>query len=268
MVSPGPLRNPRSAAGPVVLLAGSGDSTDIVANYLAAQVRELVVVVEEPPSRLRMARRRAHRVGWLEMLGQLLFVGLLQPILTRRGTPRRIAILRAAGVDTTHRPADHRVSSVNDPGTVSLVASLHPTLVVVHGTRIIASTVLKSMGCPAINLHAGITPRYRGVHGGYWALVDSHPEWVGSTVHLVDPGIDTGSILGQTTFEVSAEDTFATYPDLHLVHGLPLLGTQVSAVMAGEALRTRPVGLAPGSGLHYHPTLWGYLWHRWRRGVR
>ena len=62
---------------------------------------------------------------------------------------------------------------------------------------------LGSLGCPVVNVHAGITPRYRGVHGGYWALAERHPEWVGTTVHLVDPGIDTGAILAQATFDVS-----------------------------------------------------------------
>ena len=107
----------------------------------------------------------------------------------------------------------------------------------VHGTRIIAARVLESAGCPVVNMHAGITLRYRGVHGGYWALAEQHPDWVGTTVHLVDPGIDTGGILAQTTFEVSGEDTIATYPDLHLVHGLPLLGAQVDKVMSGIGAR-------------------------------
>ena len=117
-------------------------------------------------------------------------------------------------------------------------------------------------------MHAGITPRYRGVHGGYWALAEHHPDWVGTTIHLVDAGIDTGGILAQATFEVSGEDTIATYPDLHLVHGLPLLAAQVEKVMAGLELEPLPASLAPGTGLYYHPTLWGYLWHRWRHGVR
>ena len=38
--------------------------------------------------------------------------------------------------------------------------------------------------------------------------------------------------------------------------------------MAGQALEPLPAGIAPGSGLYYHPTLWGYLWRRWRQGVR
>jgi folate-dependent phosphoribosylglycinamide formyltransferase PurN len=252
----------------VLLLAGPGYSTDVVANYLAARTSDLVVVVEDPQSRLQMARRRARRVGWISVVGQVLFVALLLPVLRRLGADRRAAILGEASVDATHRAPSHRVRSVNDDETVSLVTSLHPDVVVVHGTRIIAARALESAGCPVVNVHAGITLRYRGVHGGYWALAEQHPDWVGTTVHLVDPGIDTGGILGQTTFEVSSEDTIATYPDLHLVHGLPLLGSQVDKVLSGVALEQLPASVAPGSGFYYHPTIWGYLWRRWRAGVR
>jgi folate-dependent phosphoribosylglycinamide formyltransferase PurN len=252
----------------VVLLAGPGYSTDIVANYLASRVSDLVLVVENPQSRVEMTRRRARRVGWIPVVGQVLFIALLLPVLRHRGTRRRSAIFRASSLDPTHRAPSRRVPSVNDDETVALLTSLQPDVVIVHGTRIIAARVLKSAGCPVVNMHAGITLRYRGVHGGYWALAERHPEWVGTTVHLVDPGIDTGGILAQATFEVTGEDTIATYPDLHLTHGLPLLGTQIDKVMAGSDLEPLPASIVPGSGFYYHPTLWGYLWRRWRGGVR
>jgi folate-dependent phosphoribosylglycinamide formyltransferase PurN len=265
--------HPRTAGGAptgpggVVLLAGSGPSTDVVANYLSDRVPDLVLVVEEPQSRLELARRRARRIGWVPAVGQVLFVAI-QPVLRRLGAHRRAAIFREASLDTSHRVPTHRVSSVNDDATLALLTSLRPTMVVVHGTRIIAARILGSVDCPVVNMHAGITLRYRGVHGGYWALAERHPEWVGTTVHLVDPGIDTGGILAQATFVVSPEDTIATYPDLHLVHGLPLLGAQVDKVIAGSALEPVPASIATGSGFYYHPTLWSYLWRRWRDGVR
>ena len=252
----------------VVLLAGSGYSSDIVANYLASRTSDLVVVMESPQSRAELARRRARRVGWFAVVGQVLFVACLQPVLYRIGKRRRTAILRTASTDTAQRGSRHRVESVNDEKTIALLRSIRPDLVVVHGTRIIATRVLASVGCPVVNMHAGITPRYRGVHGGYWALAERHPEWVGTTVHLVDAGIDTGGILAQTTFQVSEADTIATYPDLHLVHGLPLLGAQLDKVMTGARLEPLSEVLAPGSGLYYHPTIWGYVWRRWRDGVR
>jgi Formyl transferase len=254
--------------GRVVLLAGPGDSTDIVANFLAARVPELVLIVEEPPSRLQMAKRRARRVGWLSAAGQVLFVALLLPALRRQGARRRADILRAASVDEAPREPHHRVSSVNDAKVVALLSTLRPAVVVVNGTRIISTRVLESAGCPFVNMHAGITPRYRGVHGGYWALAERHPEWVGTTVHLVDPGIDTGAILAQSVFDVTGEDSFATYPFLHLVNGLPLLGAEIDKVMAGSALTPTSEGIARGSRLYYHPPLWGYLRYRLFQGVR
>lgn len=251
-----------------MLLAGPGYSTDVVANYLASLVPEVVVIVENPQSRAQMARRRARRVGWLTAGGQVLFVTLLQPVLRRLGARRRDSILGAASVDTTRRAPSHRVPSVNDDETVALLRSLRADAVVVHGTRIIAARVLASAGCPVLNMHAGITPRYRGVHGGYWALAEHHPEWVGTTVHLVDPGIDTGGILAQTTFEVSGDDSIATYPDLHLVHGLPLLGALIEKLLSDRELEPVQRRITSGSHLYYHPTLWGYMWRRWRDGVR
>ena len=141
-------------------------------------------------------------------------------------------------------------------------------MVVVHGTRIIPARVLESLGCPVVNMHAGITPRYRGVHGGYWALAERHPEWVGTTVHLVDPGIDTGGILAQATFDVTDEDT-----DRHLPGPALDPRTRSARRPGGQGddragARADVAGIAPGSGLYYHPTLWGYLWRRWRHGVR
>jgi folate-dependent phosphoribosylglycinamide formyltransferase PurN len=252
----------------VVLLAGPGPSTEVVANFLDSRVPELVVIMEDPPSRRQLALRRARRLGWRPVVGQLLFIVVALPML-RRGASRRVNdILRAASADETPREPDHRVPSVNDAQVINLLTSIRPAMVIVNGTRIIATPVLESADCPVVNLHAGITPRYRGVHGGYWALAEHHPEWVGSTVHLVDAGIDTGGILGQTVFEVTDQDSFATYPTLHLVHGLHLLGTQVDKVMAGEDLAPGASNLAPGSHLYYHPSVWGYLRRRWRDGVR
>ena len=79
---------------------------------------------------------------------------------------------------------------------------------------------------PVINIHAGVTPRYRGVHGGYWALREGRPGLAGSTVHLVDPGIDTGGILAQATFTAGDADSIATYPLLHLACGSPCCWTR------------------------------------------
>ncbi len=247
----------------VVLLGDRSAMTASVAHALAAHLGErapVTVVLEESPSRLALARRRARRLGWWTVAGQVAFVGLVMPLLRRRGHPRVQQIADDSHLDLS--PVQHAVlvGSVNDEGTIALLDQAEPALVVVHGTRIISRPVLNAITVPVINVHAGVTPRYRGVHGGYWALREGRPDLAGSTVHLVDPGIDTGDILAQATFTPSASDSIATYPLLHLACALPLLLDQVDAVLAGDSpVTVPPLPGAETSELRWHPTAWDYL---------
>ena len=167
---------------------------------------------------------------------------------------------------------------------IALLRDLAPAVVVVQGTRIISPAALAAVRCPFVNTHGGVTPRYRGVHGGYWALTEGRPDLVGTTVHLVDPGIDTGTVLARTHFTPGPQDSIATYFYLHLASGLPALAEQVARLVAGgraeptsqmPAPPTSATSESPGatpvqgnSRLWWHPTLWGYLARRWRAGVR
>ena len=47
----------------------------------------------------------------------------------------------------------------------------------------------------SINIHAGISPYYRGTDCNFWALYDNNPHLVGSTIHLLSKGLDSGPIL-------------------------------------------------------------------------
>ena len=107
---------------------------------------------------------------------------------------------------------------------------------------------------------------YRGVHGGYWSLVEGKPETCGVTVHLVDPGIDTGNILGQALISPQEKDNFVTYPALQLAAGLPLM---FRAVMNGLEDKVEVQPYPDGkSGLWSHPAAWEYLFYRLFKGVK
>jgi len=47
----------------------------------------------------------------------------------------------------------------------------------------------------AINIHAGVSPYYRGTDCNFWALFDDNPHLVGSTIHLLSKGLDSGPML-------------------------------------------------------------------------
>ena len=47
----------------------------------------------------------------------------------------------------------------------------------------------------AINIHAGVSPYYRGADCNFWALYDNNPHLVGSTIHMLSKGLDDGPML-------------------------------------------------------------------------
>jgi len=242
----------------VVLLAGEWDSTPIVYHYLQDFVTVPLVIIEDPVPRKKFLMNRVKKLGYVTVAGQVLFQLFVGKILRKRASTRIRQILTINGLKSKPIPEDlvHKVSSVNDAKTLAILQECSPDLVIVHGTRIISKKLLQQINCPFINIHAGITPRYRGSHGAYWALANNDKENCGVTVHLVDAGIDTGNILAQECIEITDKDNFSTYPYLQLAKGLELLKKVMGDLFAGKLTEKRN---DLNSSLWYHPTIWYYL---------
>jgi folate-dependent phosphoribosylglycinamide formyltransferase PurN len=205
----------------------------------------------------------------MTVAGQALFAAVVPPILRYRGGRDRINVIRRDfGLSETAFPHNAlTVPSVNSEQTRESLHSARPEVIVVFGTRILAPETLTATSAPFINLHYGIAPRYRGVHGGYWALAEGRAELAGTTVHLIDRGIDTGEVIEQAPIQVDDDDSFVTYPYLHLATGLPLLKRAVHRALNGT-LESRSNPLELSSKLRTHPTLFGYLSTWLTKGVR
>ena len=225
------------------------------------------VVQEEPISQVALLRRRATRLGVRKVVGQISFRAIIVPWLSVKGRNRVSQIKRQFHLDDRPMQDTHRVPSINDESTREFLRGLHPGITVVCGTRILHPDTLAALNGPVVNFHAGITPLYRGVHGGYWALVEGRPDLVGSTIHLMDAGIDTGRIVDQATFEITRADTFVTYPYLHVAAALKPLEEAVQRALAGDDLGAHRLRDDLDSKLRTHPTLFEYLRHA-RAGVR
>lgn len=241
-------------------------ATNVVAHLLQEHFHLEGVIMEQKVSPWSLLYRRAQRIGWWKALGQLLFV-VWSKWVGRGQTERVEAIygrhnLKMAPIAESKL---HFVASVNADETRELLRRLMPDVVVVSGTRIIGKVTLGCVEARFVNTHLGITPRYRGVHGGYWALARGDRKNCGATVHLVDEGIDTGDVLYQANIEPGPNDNFFTYPALQLSVIAPLLVKAVREVAQDRFTTSQGVG---PSELFYHPTLWGYLWTRLRHDVQ
>lgn len=134
----------------------------------------------------------------------------------------------------------------------------------VYGTRIIGKRTLAAVPASFINYHAGITPKYRGQHPVYWALVENDRSHAGVTIHLVDEGVDTGAVLYQETVQVSPRDNITTYQYVQMAVALPLFVRAIEDALC-DRINPRTVDLP--SRLWFPPTLRQYVMNGIRRSV-
>ncbi|WP_163849198.1 formyl transferase [Pseudooceanicola aestuarii] len=244
----------------ICILATPGTSTDILRNYLAdAGFNDVMTIVEKPVSKLAMLKHRRRRLGTAVVVGQLAFLALLAPLLRRESAGRRSRLAEEHDLRTTPATGEEtQVDTINDAVVAEILSQARPDVVLVNGTRIIRERTLAAAGCPVINIHAGITPQYRGVHGGYWALRTGDAENFGVTIHQVDRGVDTGDVLRHLRTKPSVEDNFASYPLLQQATALPKLREILDDFPGSIELRPT-VNPNDKSRQWYHPTLPGYL---------
>lgn len=243
-----------------MILAGAGTSTDVLRNYLHDHgFADVETLMEERHSKVKTIRARWRRHGVVALAGQVAFAFLALPLVRYAAKSRHSEIMKSYGL-RTDKPIDRevRVQSINDPEVVHRLQERRPQAVIVNGTRIIREHVLSAVDCPYINIHCGITPAYRGVHGGYWALWSGDGGNFGATIHLVDRGVDTGPIARHVRTSFTRDDNFSTYPLVQLAAALPGLLEVLQEVKSGS-LNYREARSDAPSRQWYHPTLFQYL---------
>ncbi len=217
--------------------------------------------MKQQPSRwtkLRQIARRSKKLGWFYGIDRVL-LGVYSRLKLRRAASK-VEEYRAVTSARSFVPSCtmHTIRSINDPSVVALLTETKPDLVVVLGTEIIRDQVLAA--APRfVNVHAGITPLYRGSHGQFWAVMNQDFEQIGVTLHIVDRGIDTGGILGQARFDFDPDhDNFLTLLAKSSFHGAELLVNWI-ARQAGDFRNLTTLKPPPGnSRLYYSPGLRDY----------
>jgi folate-dependent phosphoribosylglycinamide formyltransferase PurN len=249
----------------IIMLCGKGSSSRTMYHGLNEHVDIVAVILEEKPSPSHLVKRRIKKLGFLKVIGQLLFI-LFNKIVSPLSA-KRISFLMTDFMLKNHAiPKDviQKVKSVNSQETINLIKKHKPDAIVVNGTRIISYKVLSSVKTPFLNTHMGITPKYRGIHCGYWAMAMKDEENCGVTVHLVDKGIDTGGVLYQARISPTKSDNFNTYPIHQISKGIELMKLALKDVAKNDIKIIE--GIFP-STLWSHPTLFEYLRNWLKKGI-
>jgi folate-dependent phosphoribosylglycinamide formyltransferase PurN len=147
------------------------------------------------------------------------------------------------------------VQSTNGPDAVETLRKLQPDVVVQAGAGLLKSQVFTIPRLGTLNLHHGIAPLIRGMNSIYWGLWENRPDWIGSTVHRIDEGIDTGTPLAY--FRVEPISPGERFPSLFVRATDGGVANLVRVVQGMKDGTLSPVVPCPGEGT-YRSTFSGW----------
>jgi methionyl-tRNA formyltransferase len=180
----------------LVVLTGDGPEHHYVANRLCRAL-PIETVVADVRAR-QPSLRRAFRGGIACGFGRLALFAYRKA--TSDALARDRALRAVLGETLTADFASRnvvRVPGINSPEALTAVAAARPDALLVFGTSIVGDEVLALARDLALNVHTGISPRYRGTDCAFWPVANGEPEWIGATVHECISAVDGGRIFGR-----------------------------------------------------------------------
>ncbi len=228
-----------------------------------------IVVVREPPARLRRRiRREIQRVGVLRFIDVVAFRIYYRLALAGADNAWSEAALKDLCQRYADIPASCRILDTQSPNSaeaVRLLQEVQPDLIVARCKNILREQVFKAASIGTFVMHPGVCPEYRNAHGCFWALAGRDLENVGMTVLRVDPGVDTGPVYGyyRCRFDESRESHIVIQNRV-VFDNLDLLRAKFEEILSGRAQTIDTAGR--NSRAWGQPWLTSYL--RWKRAAR
>jgi len=87
--------------------------------------------------------------------------------------------------------------TLNESESAEFIKKLNPEIVLIFGSGMIREPLLSVLPKDTINLHLGLSPRYRGAATLFWPFYFLEPNWVGTTFHYIVQTPDGGDIIHQ-----------------------------------------------------------------------
>ncbi len=90
-----------------------------------------------------------------------------------------------------------KLSDLNSKKVINIAKKYKPDLVVCYGITLLKKNLLSNLPKKIINIHSGLTQKFRGYASNFWACYMLEPNNVGATIHYVTEKPDRGNILHQ-----------------------------------------------------------------------
>jgi hypothetical protein len=206
------------------------------------------------------------RWDWIRDTGLRHPTRLLSKVLQRTVLARPLGEILAAeaerfGHDRPWPPVPLvEVTDVNGAEAVAFVQSTAADVIAVSGTKIVRAPIFAV--APArglLNLHTGISPYVKGgPNCTLWCLAKGEPQLIGATIHVLDPGIDSGPIVTTAQLDIAGDETPG-----QLVAGTTALGHDLYVAALRELARHGTLRSVPqatlGEGTTYFTRQWNVV---------
>jgi len=102
----------------------------------------------------------------------------------------------------------HKVTkeTLNNSDTKKFIEDINPDLVLIYGCHLIYEPIFSILPKHTINLHAGLSPKYRGSATLFWPFVFLEPNFAGVTFHRILDKADAGDIIHQSVPKLESSD--------------------------------------------------------------
>lgn len=230
-----------------ILVIGIDTDTQKKIYSTTSSYSKSLYVVEKKNTAKNILIRRLKKRGVFSVINQLLFQVLIQR--THKYLCKDVSTYKKILIE------DKIIlgQSINSEDSIKKVRVLNPDLIVLAGCRILNKSFIESFSCPIINIHLGLTPKYRGVFGGVWPILMSDIDNIGVTLHHVNTGIDTGNIISQKKIKFNTKLNVQEVNNILLDEGLELLRNFIN-----EPRNINNYNLTKGS-LFYHPGITDFI---------
>ena len=126
---------------------------------------------------------------------------------------------------------------LRDEAFLAELKALKPDLQIVVAFRMLPQVVWALPPLGTFNLHAALSPQYRGAAPINWSIINGDTE-TGITTFFLDEQIDTGRIILQERTPIAIDDCAEDVHDKLMMQGAELVIKTVRLIESGEAKAT------------------------------
>jgi len=143
----------------------------------------------------------------------------------------------------------YEIADINDPGFLGELRLLAPDVLFnIAFLHLYKAPVLGIPASGCINFHPGPLPKYGGMNGWVWAIINGESEY-GVAFHYMKEQIDAGDIIGRERFSIEQEETGLSLLMKCYDRGIALFGNVLRDILENHVA---PVAQDMGERSYYY----------------